>query len=182
MLPFRIARGVVFVAILSSSAIAVAQTNTGQIKGVVRDHAGAVIPGAAVTAINIANDLRSDRLSDSSGEFLFPSLPVGEWKLTISAYGFKQLIKTGIDLRIGQVVDLRLELEIGELTVTETVTTADQFLQQGTAEVSEVIDRRRVADLPLNGRQFLQLALLSEGVVKPAAVRAAARCNRLESW
>jgi Carboxypeptidase regulatory-like domain len=168
MLSFRIARGVVFVAILFSSAIAVAQTNTGQIKGIVRDHAGAVILGASVTAINVASDLRADRVTDSSGEFLFPSLPVGEWKLTISAYGFKQLIKTGIDLRIGQVVDLRLELEIGDLTVTETVTTAEQLLQTGSAEVSEVIDRRRVADLPLNGRQFLQLALLSEGVVKPA--------------
>jgi hypothetical protein len=147
--------------------IASAQTNTGQIKGVVRDNAGAVVPGASVAVTHVATKIRVDRVTDSAGQFLFPSLAVGECEVSVSASGFTQLIKTGIELRIGQHLDLDLALEIGEITATATVTTAEQMLQTGTGEVSEVVDRRRVVELPLNGRQFLQLALLSEGVVKP---------------
>ena len=66
-----------------------------------------------------------------------------------------------------RLIDLELTLEIGEISATATVTTAEQLLQTATGEVSEVIGRERVAELPLNGRQFLQLALLSEGVVRP---------------
>jgi len=162
-----VAAALCLTAFFVSTPIAVSQTNTGQIKGVVRDNAGAVVPGATVAVTHVATKTKVERVSDSAGEFLFPSLLVGECELTVSATGFKQLIKTGIDLRIGQVIDLELALEIGEISATATVTTAEQLLQTSTGEVSEVIGRERVAELPLNGRQFLQLALLSEGVVKP---------------
>ncbi len=166
--PSRIAAGVLcLIALFFSAGTAFTQTNTGQIKGVVRDNAGAVVPGASVAVTHVATRIKVERVTDASGEFLFPSLLVGESELSVSATGFTQLIKTGIDLRIGQVIDLELALEIGEVTATATVTTAEQLLQTGTAEVSEVIGRERVAELPLNGRQFLQLALLSEGVVRP---------------
>lgn len=147
----------------------VAQTNTGQIEGVVRDQAGAVIPGASVTATHVASNLKVDRVTDGSGAFLFPSLAVGEYTLAVSSNGFKQLTKTGIELRIGQVISLEIGLEAGDISVIETVTVMgnEQLLQTTTAEVSEVVDRQRVSELPLNGRQFIQLALLSEGVVKP---------------
>ena len=157
------------IAILLFTSVTPAQTNTGQIKGALRDHTRAVIPGANVTATNVATGLTVARVTDSSGEFVFPSLAVGEWTISVAASGFKQLIKPGVILQLGQVVDLELQLEIGEVTVTEivTVTTAGQILQTATGEVSDVVERERVAELPLNGRQFLQLALLSEGVVKP---------------
>jgi hypothetical protein len=155
------------IALFFSVTIAFAQTNTGQIEGVVRDQTGAVIPGATVMATHVASNLKVVRVTDSSGGFLFPSLAVGEYELSISSTGFKQLTKTGIDLRIGQVINLDLELEAGDIQVIEIVTTSEQLLQATTAEVSDVIERQRVAELPLNGRQFLQLALLSEGVVKP---------------
>jgi hypothetical protein len=155
--------------ILASASLVLAQTNTGQIKGVLRDGTHAVIPGANITATSVANGLSFARVTDAGGQFVFPSLAVGEWTLSASASGFKQLIRRGINLRLGQVIDLELELEVGDVTVPEvvTVTTAGQILQVATGEVSEVIEKRRVAELPLNGRQFLQLALLSEGVVKP---------------
>ena len=164
----RIARNLFCLIVVCCSApIVFAQTNTGQIKGVVRDRAGAVIPGATVTVTNVASNIKVERVTDTSGAYLFPSLQIGECTISVSATGFKQLTKTGIDLQIGQVIDLVLELEVGEVNVTETVNIAEQLMQIGTAEVSEVIDRKRVAELPLNGRQFLQLALLSEGVVRP---------------
>lgn len=145
----------------------VAQTNTGQLEGVLRDQSNAVVPGATVTATHVASNVQTVRVTGSDGEFLFPSLAVGEYTLSVSAVGFRQLTKTGIDLRIGQVIGLDLELTVGDIAVVETITTSDQLLQTTTAEVSDVIDRQRVSELPLNGRQFLQLALLSEGVVKP---------------
>jgi hypothetical protein len=157
------------IVIFLSAPVASAQTNTGQIEGVVRDQAGAVIPGATVTATHVASNLKVERATDSSGAFLFPSLAVGAYTLSVSSAGFKQITKTGIELRIGQVINLDVELGAGDISLTETVTITgnEQLLQATTAEVSEVIERQRVAELPLNGRQFLQLALLSEGVVKP---------------
>lgn len=154
-------------ALLCGAAASSAQTNTGQIKGIVRDGSGALVPGATVAITHVATRVKVERTTDSSGEFLFPSLAVGACELAISANGFKKLIKTGIDLRLGQVIDLELTLEIGEVSATATVTTSEQLLQTATGEVSEVIGRERVAELPLNGRQFLQLTLLSEGVVRP---------------
>jgi len=150
-----------------SAPIIFGQSNTGQIKGVVRDSSGAAVPGATIAVTHVATRIKIERVSDSTGEFLFPSLPVGECELSVSASGFNQLIRTGIDLRIGQVIDLVLTLEVGEVTATAIVTTAEQLFQTSTAEMSEVIGSQRVSELPLNGRQFLQLALLSEGVVRP---------------
>jgi hypothetical protein len=166
--PYRIFRAALcFLIFVFSASIIFAQSNTGQIKGVVTDKSGATVPGATVTATNIASNLKFERVTDEFGRFLFPSLPVGDCELTVSANGFKQLIKNGIDLRIGQVIDLELSLEVGEISITATVTTAEQLLQTATGEVSDVIEGERVVELPLNGRQFLQLALLSEGVVRP---------------
>ncbi len=157
------------IAILVFSGVTLGQTNTGQIKGVLRDHTRAVIPSVNVTATNVATGLTVARVTDSSGEFVFPSLAPGDWTISAAAAGFKQLIKTGINLQLGQVIDLELQLEVGDVTVSEmvTVTSAGQILQTATGEVSDVVERERVSELPLNGRQFIQLALLSEGVVKP---------------
>ena len=156
-----------FIVLLFAVSLAHAQTNTGQIRGTIRDSTGAVIPDCAITVTNTANNIKYDLVTDQSGQFQFPSLPVGEYALKAWANGFKQLSKTGIDLHLGQVIDLNLELAIGELSAVANITTSDGLLATATGEVSEVIDKKRVAELPLNGRQFLQLALLSEGVVRP---------------
>src|ERR1700752_1529866 len=72
------------------------QTNTGQIQGLVKDQAGAVVPGVTVTATHVASNSKVERLTNESGEFLFPSLAVGEYTLSASVTGFKQITKTGI--------------------------------------------------------------------------------------
>lgn len=156
-----------FIVLFSVASLAHAQTNAGQIKGLIKDHNGAIIPNCAVSVTNTSTNIKYDLVTDGAGQFRFPSLPVGQYTVHASATGFQQLIKSGIDLHLGQVIDLNLELAIGELTVVADVTTTDGLLATATGEVSEVIDKKRVAELPLNGRQFLQLALLSEGVVKP---------------
>ena len=159
--------GYSFIVLLLATSLSYAQTNTGQIRGIVRDATGAVLPDCAVSVTHISSNIKYDFVTDDSGQFRFPSLPVGEYLLRVSANGFRQLSKSGIELHLGQVIDLNLELEIGELTAVANITTADGLLATATGEVSDVIDKKRVSDLPLNGRQFLQLALLSEGVVRP---------------
>ena len=144
-----------------------AQINTAEIIGAVQDASGGILPGVVVTAVHISSGFTVERITDQEGAFLLSSLPVGEQIITAELPGFKRLVREGISLAVGQRIRLDLVLQIGDITEVVTVTSSAPLLQNTTAEISDVIENERVADLPLNGRQFLQLALLSEGVVKP---------------
>jgi hypothetical protein len=143
------------------------QINTAEVAGTVKDVRGAVLAGALVTALNNGSGLKVDRATDNAGRFLFPSLSPGEYTLTVEASGFKRSIHKGIVLEIGQIMKMDIVMEIGNITDEVNVVAGEPLLKTATAEISDVIENRRIVDLPLNGRQFLQLALLSEGVIKP---------------
>ena len=152
---------------LLMASVCWAQFNTAQITGAVKDMTGAVLPGAAVTAVHRGTGFRSEQISDSNGEFLLPNLPVGEYAVSVEFPGFKR-VNQSIVLLIGQNARLDLALEVGDIAEQITVTeTAAPLLQTTNAEVSDVIENARIVNLPLNGRQFMDLALLSDGVVKP---------------
>ena len=144
-----------------------AQTNTAEIIGAVQDTSGAVLPGVVVAAVHTSSGFRAERITDQEGAFLLPALPVGEQVITAELPGFKRLVREGVSLAVGQRIRLDLVLQVGDITENVTITSSAPLLQNTTAEISDVIENERVANLPLNGRQFLQLALLSEGVVKP---------------
>jgi hypothetical protein len=153
--------------ILMSGPLLIAQTNTAEVEGVVRDSQGGVLPGATVVALHVMTGLRIERVSDDAGRFFFAGLPVGSYTITVSLEGFKQVTQAGLLLQIGQRVNLPVTLPLGGQEETITVTSDTPLLQTANAEVGDVIDNRQVVELPLNGRQFLQLALLSDGVVIP---------------
>ena len=144
-----------------------AQTNTAEIQGVVKDPLGGVLPGASIVVVHAVTGLRVERVSDQSGRFFVPALPVGEYALTVTLDGFKTVTRSNVFVQVGQHVDLSIELPLGERTENLTVTGAIPLLNTANAEISDVIDQRRVEELPLNGRQFLQIAQLSDGVVAP---------------
>jgi hypothetical protein len=146
---------------------AFAQTNTGEIEGVVVDAQGGVLPGAGVTAVHVTSGFRIERLSDAAGRFFLPALPGGRYDLSVTLQGFKSTTQRDIFVSAGQRLHLSLALEIGQLTDAVTVTGVTPLLQTANAEVSDTIDGRQLAQLPLNGRQFLQLAQLSDSVVVP---------------
>src|ERR1700737_2892371 len=146
---------------------AVAQTNTGELQGVVQDPLGGVLPGASVVVVHTASGLRVERRSDDSGRFFIPALPVGDYTITVTLDGFKSITRSGLTLQVGQRLDVPVTLPLGNRTETLTVTGVTPLLQTANAEVSDIIDNRHVVQLPLNGRQFLQLAQLSDGVVVP---------------
>ena len=161
-------RGIVSVLLLFAiSGNSFSQTNTGAISGVVHDDLGGVLPGATVLATHPASGFTLDRVTDADGRFFMPSLPIGSWEVAVELPGFRRTVQTGIVLALGQTLDLQLNLDLGQITEEVTVVATEPLLQVTTAEISDVIDNREVAQIPLNGRQFLQLAQLSDAVVIP---------------
>jgi hypothetical protein len=152
-----------------------AQYTTAEISGVVKDAQGAVIPGAIVTATRVASGLKVERVSDAAGRFLLPGLPVGDYVLSVARDGFETFTERGIVLQVSQKVDLPVTLQVGQVTDAVTVTGKIPLLQTVNADIDDVIGNRQVVGLPLNGRQFVQLSLLSAGaVVPPGGTRGAA--------
>ena len=100
---------------------AVAQTNTGDISGVVRDAQGGVLPGVTIVAEHLESGTSVTRVTDTEGRYLLPSLRVGNYTIVTELSGFKRLVREGITLRLGQQLQLDLSLEIGGLTEEVTV-------------------------------------------------------------
>jgi Carboxypeptidase regulatory-like domain/TonB dependent receptor len=147
--------------------VAQAQTNGAEIIGTVKDSSGGVLPGVILVAEHQASGFRLERVTDGSGKFLFPALPVGEYNISAHHAGFKRYTQKGLVLQIGQILRLELTLQFGDISEEISITASESSLQTTSAEVSDVIEHQQIVELPLNGRQFLQLALLSEGVIKP---------------
>jgi len=152
---------------LTLSTSAIAQTNAGEVSGVVKDISGGVLPGATVTARHGATGVVVERVTDSAGRFFLPALRTGQWDITASLVGFAPQTQKGIVLEMGRT--LHMEFRLGVEGVTENVTVAvnTALLQTNTAEISDVIENRQVVQFPLNGRNFLALAQLGNAVVLP---------------
>jgi hypothetical protein len=154
---------------------ALAQYNTAEIAIVVRDSQGGVLPGVSFVATHVASGLRTERVSDQGGRIFLPALPPGDFTITAELSGFRQFALRGLTLQAGQKIELPVTLEIGQLADSVTVTADAPLLRAANAEIAEVIDTRQVQLLPLNGRQFIQLAQLTDGVaIAPGGTRGAA--------
>jgi carboxypeptidase family protein len=154
------------VALVAPSAAA-GQTNTGEIGGVVLDASGGVLPGAVVTATHRATSTAVERVSDAEGRFFLPALQIGEWDVTVTLPGFTPQTLKGVVLDIGRTVNLEFMLGVQGLEEQVVVQSAIPLLQTSSAEISDVIENREVVQIPLNGRNFLALAQLSDAVVIP---------------
>src|SRR5436853_986433 len=160
----RVVAALFFVAVVVSPLNA--QTDTGEISGVVRDTQGGVLPGVTIVAEHKESGDRIERVSDGQGRYFLASLRTGTYTITAELLGFRRTIRSGLELRLGQTLAIDLELEAGGVT-EEVVVTGEQPLLRTNAEISDVIENRQVVQLPLNGRNFLGLAQLSDGVVLP---------------
>ena len=153
--------------VLAGHVNALAQTNTGELGGVVKDISGGVLPGATVTAKHSATGVLIERVTDSEGRFFLPALRAGEWDITASLPGFAPQTHKGLVLEIGRTLNIDFRLGVEGLAESVTVAATSALLQTSSAEISDVIDNRQVIQLPLNGRNFLALAHLSNAVVLP---------------
>jgi hypothetical protein len=159
--------------LLASSVIAAGQQDTATITGEVRDASGAVIPKAAITVTNTSTNISVKGESNDAGLYALVSLRPGLYSVSVEKEGFKRLVRPAITLQVNQVARLDFTLEIGDLTATVEVTTATQLIESQTSARGDVIEQRKILELPLNGRDYNQLALLSPGVL-PSTPRLAA--------
>ncbi len=144
-----------------------AQTNTAEIGGVVRDASGGVLPGAVVTATHADSGAMLERVTDSEGRFYLPALRIGAWDLSAALPGFATHTQKGVVLEIGRSLNLEFTLSVQGLEEQVVVQSVIPVLQTTTSEISDVIENREVVQIPLNGRNFLALAQLSDTVVIP---------------
>ena len=159
--------GLVFWLLGMATVGVVAQANTGEIGGLVVDGSGGVLPGATIIASHPDSGLRVERVTDSQGRFFLPALPTGRWEVVAELPGFQRAVQRGITLEIGRTLELEFALTLGAVSEEVVVEVTAPLLQVTTAEISDVIETREVEQIPLNGRQFLQLAQLSDAVVIP---------------
>jgi hypothetical protein len=144
-----------------------AQTNTAEIAGVARDAQGGVLAGVTVTAVHEETGASVQGVTDDQGRYLLASLRVGRYTVTTERTGFARIVRPGVELEVGQMLRLDVVLDVGGLAEDITVTADVGLLQPTSAEISDVISRREVAQIPLNGRNFLSLAQLSDAVIIP---------------
>src|SRR5262245_45663180 len=154
------------VSLVCVAAPALGQVGAGGIVGTVRDHNGAVIPGATVTVRSMAT--RSSRVivSADDGGFAAQLLPPGVYEVTVEMEGFRPLTRDGLRVTTGETLQVDLQLQVGA-TDAVTVTADASLLRGATSSLGQVVDNRKVADLPLNGRSFITLAGLVPGVALP---------------
>jgi hypothetical protein len=153
------------VLILTASVPASAQLDTGSIVGTVRDQSSAVVPGATVTARQESTGTLVTAVSSEKGQFVFPNLKVGTYTISAELAGFRKSVQTGIVLHVQERIEVDVRIELGSVTEDVVVRGESPMLQTQTADVGYAVDQRQVTDLPLLGRRYSELALLTTGVV-----------------
>jgi hypothetical protein len=154
---------VLFLLIVAFVCTTQAQT-TATIVGTVQDPAGAVVADAKVTATNQATGLERTVVTDENGNYILTALPIGSYRVRCEKQGFKAAVQENVVLQIAQEVRLNMSLTIGQTNEEVTITSGVTLVNTENAELGEVIDNKRIVDLPLNGRQFMQLAELTPGI------------------
>lgn len=140
-----------------------AQTTNGLITGSITDATGAVVPGAQVKVVNRDTGQERTAVSDTSGLYVVPQLAPGVYTLTSAKEGFASVKQNNIQLLVNQSLTIDLKVSVASVAQTIEVTTAPPQLNTTSATLSDVIEHQETVDLPLNGREFTQLALLTPG-------------------
>ena len=148
---------------------AFAQVDEGSIAGTVQDSSGAVVPNAKVTLLNTDQGLSLETTTNSSGEYTFSPVRIGNYSVTVTATGFSTTTQQHLTVAVSQHLQVDVSLKTGAATETVEVTTAPAQLQTSEASVGQVVGEKSVNSLPLNGRNFTFLAQLSAGVNTPQA-------------
>src|SRR2546427_3139216 len=157
-----IGKSVVLGILLSSFACAIVWAqSTAQISGTVKDQTGAVLPGVQVTATQTATGLARSAVTDETGSYVLPNLPVGPYKLETALPGFRTFAQTGIVLQVGSSPVINVGLEVGQVAETVEVQANPALVETRNTSVGQGIDNVRVLELPLNARNVQQLIVLS---------------------
>lgn len=141
-----------------------AQVSTSELSGTVLDSTGAAVANAKVTATNVATNVAREAVSNTTGNYLVPLLPPGDYVVTVEATGFRKLVQRGLSLQVNQQAKMDLTLQIGQVSEAIEVVAQAPQLESESSSLGTVVSEKLVNQLPLNGRNFIQLAILSPGV------------------
>jgi hypothetical protein len=147
-----------------NSRPACSQVASAELSGTISDASGAVVANAKVIATNIATNSAREATSNSTGNYLITLLPPGDYLVTVEAPGFRKLEQRGLTLQINQQASLDLQMQVGQVSETLEVTAQAPLLETESSSIGTVVNQKLVNQLPLNGRNFIQLATLSPGV------------------
>ena len=145
-----------------------AQSTNASLTGRVTDPSKALIADAKIAAISAATTFRYETRTNTSGEYYLANLPPGLYQIEIEKPGFKKLIKPDVILHVQDALEIDFEMTLGSASETVTVEAGAPLVNTESATVSTVVDRMFVEDLPLNGRSFQTLIMLTPGVVVTA--------------
>src|SRR5258707_11119559 len=152
--------------IVCLAALVQAQPSSGTIDGTVQDSSGAMIAGAQVRLIGAeTGEVVRELTTGPDGNFAAPLIRPMTYTVEASAPGFKKLVRSGIVLRVDDALNLKLSLEVGAASESINVSASVDLLEQSTNTVGQAIDERTMQQLPLNGRNYLQLGSLTAGTV-----------------
>jgi len=157
---------VLLTAILLFATRAVAQDGNTSLQGIVEDLSGARIAGASVALLNPDNGFHNAAVTDGEGRFVFGMLAPGRYTATATAPGMAVATQAGLELHVGGSMQVQFRLRLAGHAESITVVAPPAVIDPDSGEVSQVIDERAIADLPLNGRRHTDLALLSPGVTQ----------------
>jgi hypothetical protein len=146
------------------SSFALAQEFRGSISGRVTEASGAAVPGANVTITNVATNTTTTAITNESGNYLVLFLNPGQYEVTVEANGFKKIVRRGIEMRIGEKLAIDLVLEVGAVTDAVDITATAPLLDTNSGSAGQVIDRRRISELPLSDGNPFMLANLAAGI------------------
>jgi len=148
----------------SQPVLLLAQQNAATILGSVTDPSGGAIAGAKLTALDESTGFTRTAESDSSGSFVIPLIPIGTYRISAEAPGFKVFARKGLELQLNQTARITISMQVGNLAESIEVSDQAPLVDTSTSAGGEVVDRKRIVELPLNGRNPLQLATLLPGV------------------
>jgi hypothetical protein len=161
--------GVVFSLLVCAgmfAALAFAQLPTAAILGTVKDSSGAVVPDTSLTARNVATGQARTTISSATGSYRFSALPVGPYEIRAEHQGFQTTVQSGLTLTIGLEAVVNITLQVGAVTETVAVTAEAPLVNTTSGALGALVNEEKVADLPLNGRNYVDLTMMQPGIVQ----------------
>jgi hypothetical protein len=152
-----------WLALIGLPAAASAQISQAELRGVVHDESGASLPGATIVATHIETGASRTTTTTETGSFIMPSLPVGEYKVRIEMSGFQAAVHEGVRLAVGQSASLNFTLKVATLEEVVTVASEAPLVETKRSELAGRVEPKQVENLPLNGRNWLDLVGLVPG-------------------
>src|SRR5579859_6383242 len=143
--------------------------STASLNGTVTDATGAAVPNAKVRATNQATGVESATQSDAAGAYLFPALPIGVYRIEVTAPSFQTAAISNLKLEVATSVTQNVQLKVGEATEKIEIVADAAIIETTTNSMGQVINDKTVQDIPLNGRHFTDLSLLTPGTMTPPA-------------